>query len=190
MHKTGSGATTERCCFNGSDLLLLRPVWKSWAAASAAASSHWMNPVPWQRVTWSSGLWATACLPALLSVRLSIIHLSGSGTRGHPIQCKSVSCCKDATHRACHRAAEDRPGCLRQEAENQADTTTLLPSSQIDRYKSALFFAAACVNKTVSSWLTKIEHYTQIFKMKHLLTCCWKTGPWSDTVLTPQWNQY
>lgn len=66
MHRTGSGATTERCCFNGSDLLLLRPVWKSWAAASAAASSHWMNPVPWQRVTWSSGLWATACLPARL----------------------------------------------------------------------------------------------------------------------------
>ena len=67
MHKSGSGATTERCCFNGSDLLLLRPVWKSWAAASAAASSHWMNPVPWQSVTWSSGLWATACLPACLT---------------------------------------------------------------------------------------------------------------------------
>lgn len=28
MHKSGSGATTERCCFNGSDLLLLRPVCK------------------------------------------------------------------------------------------------------------------------------------------------------------------
>lgn len=92
MHKTGSGATTECCCFNGSDLLLLRPVWKSWAAASTAASSHWMNPVPWQQVTWSSGLWATACLPALMSGRLSIIHLSGSSSGAHPIQCKSVSC--------------------------------------------------------------------------------------------------
>lgn len=42
---TGPGAKTE-LCFKGSDLLLLWPVWKSWAAASAATSSHWMNPVP------------------------------------------------------------------------------------------------------------------------------------------------
>lgn len=44
MHKSGSGATTEHCCFNGSDLLLLRPVWKSWAAASAAATEWTQYP--------------------------------------------------------------------------------------------------------------------------------------------------
>lgn len=104
MHKTGSGATTERCCFNGSDLLLLRPVWKSWAAASAAASSHWMNPVPWQQVTWSSGLWATACLPACPDVRAAFNHSSfWLQLQGPPLfnanQCHAA---KDATHWACH----------------------------------------------------------------------------------------
>lgn len=44
MHKTGSGATTEHCCFNGSDLLLLRPVWKCWDAASAAAQQPLNEP--------------------------------------------------------------------------------------------------------------------------------------------------
>lgn len=129
-----------------------------------------------------------ACLPACPAVSAAFNHSSfWLQVRGHLIQCKSVSCSKDATHRACHWAREDSPMCLWQEAENQADITTLLPSSQIDRYKSvfAPFSAAAWVNKTVSSWftVTKLWHFTQIFKTiqrnetSNMLTCCRETAP-------------
>lgn len=80
----------------------------------------------------SHGLQASGPSPALLSADLSIIHLSGFSPGGHPIQCKSVSCSKDATQWACHWDTEDSPMCLWQEAESQADITTLLPSLQID----------------------------------------------------------
>lgn len=69
---------------------------------------------------------------------------------------------------------------------NQADITTLLPSSQMNRYTSvfAAFSAAARVNKIVCSGftVTKVEHYTQIFKINikhaHLLL---ENSPRSDT---------
>lgn len=67
-----------------------------------------------------------ACLPALLSVDLSIIHLSGFGTRGHPHSMQIAQ-------PDCHWDTADSPMCLWQEAENQADVTTRLPSLQVDR---------------------------------------------------------
>ena len=64
--------------------------------------------------------------------------------------------------------------CLWQEAENQADITTLLPSSQIDRYKSvfAPFYTAAWVYKG-------LIYKDNILKQQNenMLTCCWKTVP-------------
>lgn len=60
------GATCCYCglCGNAGMLPALQP------------SSHWMNPVPWQQVTWSSGLWATACLPACSTVSAAFNHSS------------------------------------------------------------------------------------------------------------------
>lgn len=162
MHKTGSGATTEGCCFNGSDLLLLRPMWKSWAAAS----SHWMNPVPWQLVTWSSGLWATACLPACSAVSWAFNH---SSPRIPPslIQCKSVSCSKDATQWARHLDTKDGSLCLWQEDKNRADITALLPISQINRHKSVYaLLLCYCTRQQVSSHIVhiKTQRSTQTYK--------------------------
>lgn len=88
MHKSSSGATTQCCCFKGSDLLLLWPVWESWAAASAVTSSHWMNPVPCQSVTWSWG--PPPARPPCCQWHVPSLAPPGLGG-AIPIQCKSMS---------------------------------------------------------------------------------------------------
>lgn len=90
-----------------------------------------------------------ASLPALLSVQLSIIHLSGCGSKLHPVQCS-----KDATHTT-HSFCEwvrTVPLSLWQEAQNQVNNTTL-PSPYAERYRivSAFFSTAVKVNNPVAA---------------------------------------
>lgn len=159
MHKNSSGATTECCCFNGSDLLLLRPEWKSWAAASAAASSHWMNPVPWQAVTWSSGLWAIACPAVSGSFNHSSFWLQLQG----PPHSMQISVMQQRCHTVSLSLGHRRRSHVFVAGSRKSGRHHHTTSFIADRYNAfALFSAASWVNKWVSSWfkVTMTENYT------------------------------
>lgn len=105
----------------------------------------------------------SVCLSALLSVQLSIIHQFGSSTRGHQIKCKSASHGKDATHWACHRAKEDSPMCLWQEAEKSGRhrRTTSFITHGLEQASICSIFCCCWVKWLLHSRV--IEYYAQRF---------------------------
>lgn len=94
---------------------------------------------------------ALPALPALLSVQLSIIHLSGCGSKLHPVQCS-----KDATHTThsfCEWVRTDSPTEFMAgstESGQQHDTSFTV---RRERYRivSAFFSTAVKVNNPVAA---------------------------------------
>lgn len=129
-----------------------------------------------------------ACLPALLLAELSIIHLSGSSSRGHP-HSMQIS----IMQQRCHTLSLSL-GHRGQSHKFTAGSRKIRPTSphyflHLWSIDTSLFFApfsaAALVNKRVSGWFTgtKIEQTLRSNISKtteqnvNTLTCRWKMVP-------------
>lgn len=174
-----------------------------------------MNPVPRRQVTWSAGLWATACLPPCLpwcqDSFQSFIFLApakgggecGGGGASHSMQI-SVTWQNIPHTEPVTRPERTVPMRLGQEAEKSGrhhHTTSVITA---DRYKpdSPPVPAGTRVNNTVSSWfvITKktryniaLKHFTWFKKKWKPATSSPATGNWSlgaMLVFKQQWNWY
>lgn len=172
MHKTGSGATTERCCFNGSGPVATAAYVEKLGCCQRCSQQPLNEPstlTAGHMVLRPLGHSVPVCLRCCQGSFQSFIFLA-LAPGAIPFNANQ-SPAADATHWARHWATEDSPMCLWQEAENQADITTLLPSSQIDGYKSV--FAPL----STAAWVFKSLYKDKILKQQNenMLTCCWKT---------------
>lgn len=170
MHKSGSGATTERCCFNGSDLLLLRPVCKKLGCCQRCSQQPLNEPS-----TLTAGHMVLRPLghrlPACPDVRAAFNHSSFWLQRRGPPHSMQISVMQQKLphtelvtepERIVPCVYSRKQGGRRKKKKNQVDITTLLPSSQIHRYHFFASVSARLTEKTTTWFMfPKVKHYTE-----------------------------